>query len=222
LIGLFVSVLLMHSMTFPALADVPHGFVLRHPQLSVDLERYEAVAKLLPWHEGHIVDLGFDPSDLRLAEQVHGAFVAQVDARSPPMSVGADGLITDDPTIILGIYVADCGAIYLHDPVHGAIGLVHSGKKGTELGIIPNAIEAMQRAFGTDPRDLIVQLSPCIRPPAYEINFADEILHQCLTAGIARAHLHDIGLCTSQNLQRFYSYRVEKGRTGRMLALLGL
>jgi hypothetical protein len=79
----------------------------------------------------------------------------------------------------------------------------------------------MQQHFGTDPADLHVQLSPCIRPPAYEIDFAAQIRQQAQDAGVPAAQIHDTGLCTSLDLHRFYSYRMEKGRTGRMLALLG-
>jgi copper oxidase (laccase) domain-containing protein len=207
-------------MTFPALEPLRHRFVLRHPALPMDVERHEALTLLNPWHEEHLAALGFAPAAMRTAEQVHGTLVVQVDATSANVSAQADGLITDDPSIMLGIYVADCGAIYLHDTRRGAVGLVHSGKKGTELGIITRAIEAMCEAFGTVPTDLVIQLSPCIRPPAYEVDFAAEIVRQCRSAGVPESAVHDCGLCTSQDLGRFYSYRVEKGRTGRMLALL--
>lgn len=207
-------------MTFPALEPLRHRLVLRHPGLSMNVERHEALALLNPWHEEHLAALGFPPATMRTAEQVHGSLVVQVDATSVVLSAQADGLVTDDPSIVLGIYVADCGAIYLRDTRRGAIGLVHSGKKGTELGIVPRAIEAMHEAFGTEPSNLVIQLSPCIRPPAYEVDFAAEIVRQCRASGVSENAVHDCGLCTSQDLERFYSYRVEKGRTGRMLALL--
>ena len=207
-------------MTFPALRSLRHRFVQRHPQLGMDVERNEALARLAPWHEQHLAALGFPPGSMKTAEQVHGDGIARVDASSAALSTQVDGLITNDPSVVLGIYVADCSAIYLHDTRHGAVGLVHSGKKGTELGIVPRAVEAMRAAFGTQPSDLVVQLSPCIRPPSYEVDFAADILRQCRDAGVPESAVHDCGLCTSQDLGRFYSYRVEKGRTGRMLALL--
>jgi copper oxidase (laccase) domain-containing protein len=117
--------------------------------------------------------------------------------------------------------VADCGAVYLADPVTGGCGIVHSGKKGSEMGISGKAIELMQQHFGSRIEDIRVQLSPCIRPPAYEVDFVSQIRETCLNAGILPAHFADCGQCTSLDLQRFYSYRMEKGRTGRMLALLG-
>ena len=97
---------------------------------------------------------------------------------------------------------------------------MHSGKKGTELGVVSTAIETMAARFGSRASDLVIQLSPCIRPPHYEIDFAAEIVRQCRDLGVTA--VHDCGVCTACDLARYYSYRAEKGRTGRMLAFLGL
>src|ERR1043166_4691962 len=131
-----------------------------------------------------------------------------------------DGLITNRPKICLGIYVADCAAVYLADTRQRAIGLVHSGKKGTELGIVPAAIEKMRAQFGSEPRNLIAQISPCIRPPDYEVDFASEIRAQCRASGVEQTF--DCCLNTAADLERYYSYRIEQGKTGRLLALLAL
>jgi copper oxidase (laccase) domain-containing protein len=129
-------------------------------------------------------------------------------------------LITADRDVCLGIYVADCGPVYLADPVKRVIGLLHSGRKGTEQGITTVGIRRMAEEFGSAPEDLVVQLGPCIRPPLYEIDFAAEILRQAREAGVRQ--VHDCGVCTGQRVDRYYSYRVEKGRTGRMVAFLAL
>ncbi|MDB6117559.1 MAG: hypothetical protein JWO08_1340 [Verrucomicrobiaceae bacterium] len=208
-------------MTFPALSGLAHGFTLRHPTIDVDGERIEVLQRLEAWHSEFVQDLGFAPTALRTASQVHGRKVTIVGADSPTVTADADGLITNEPGILLGIYVADCGVVFLADHKNGALGLVHSGKKGTELGIVPHAIELMGEAFGSKPEDIIVQLGPCIRPPAYEVDFAADLRTQCLAAGVLPSHLNDCGICTSSDPQRYYSYRLEKGRTGRMLGLLG-
>jgi copper oxidase (laccase) domain-containing protein len=52
----------------------------------------------------------------------------------------------------LGVYVADCCAVYIVDQKRRPFGLVHSGRKGTELGVVPNAIKQMIDRFGSDPR----------------------------------------------------------------------
>ena len=65
-----------------------------------------------------------------------------------------------------------------------------------------------------------MQLSPCIRPPHYEVDFAAEIVRGCQERGVE--NIHDSGACTACDLEQYYSYRVEKGRTGRMLAFLAM
>ncbi|MGZ5024155.1 MAG: polyphenol oxidase family protein, partial [Chthoniobacterales bacterium] len=131
-----------------------------------------------------------------------------------------DGIVTNQRDVCLGVYVADCCALYLVDPIRNCIGLVHSGKKGTELQIAARAVALMQETFDSQPNELIVQLSPCIRPPHYEVDFAAEIVRQCRAAGVRQ--VYDCGVCTACDLERYYSYRLEKGKTGRMLALLAL
>jgi copper oxidase (laccase) domain-containing protein len=88
------------------------------------------------------------------------------------------------------------------------------------LAIAVEAVTQMRGGFGTNPSDLVVQLSPCIRPPHYEIDFAAEIVRQLRGLGVTQ--IHESGRCTACDLSRYYSYRAEKARTGRMLALLAL
>lgn len=211
-------------MTFPLLdplAGFRHRFTLRHPTIAVDAERAEVVQRLWDWHREQATEMGFDPQALCIAEQVHGAEVAVIDQVPAAPLAGVDGIITATPGMVIGIYVADCGPLYLADPVTGACGIVHSGKKGSELGIAAVAIRKMQDHYGSDPRDIRAQLGPCIRPPAYEVDFASQIRESCLAAGVLPAHYADCCICTSSDLQRYYSYRMEKGRTGRLLALMG-
>ena len=157
------------------------------------------------------------------AQQVHGsgvAVLAEGDAVPEGPIAGMDALVTDRRDVCLGIYVADCCAVYLVDPVRRVVGLAHSGKKGTEANIAAATVEAMQTRFGTRPQDVVAQLSPCIRPPWYEVDFAAQIVAQCRTLGLAR--VADGGVCTAANPEQYYSYRREKGQTGRMVALLAL
>lgn len=211
-------------MTFPLLESLPsfqHRFTLRHPTIEVDAERAEVVQRLWAWHLSQAEDMGFYPNQLCIAEQVHGRGVEVVSALQTSPISGVDGIITATPGLIIGIYVADCGAIYLADPKTGACGVLHSGKKGSELGIAAEGIRLMEEHFGSCPEDIRVQLAPCIRPPAYEVDFASQIRKSCLSAGVLPEHYADCGICTSSDFSRYYSYRIEKGRTGRMLALLG-
>ena len=210
---------------FPALSEMPeisHGFTLRVPGIEMSHDKAEALARLDRVHRTIRAEHGLSAMPFITAQQIHGNEIAVVNVSlsADKCFANCDGLITDQHGICLGIYVADCCAVYIVDPVRRAIGLVHSGKKGTESGVVPNAIKAMVAQFGSRASDLIVQLSPCIRPPHYEIDFAGEIVRQCREIGVASSH--DSGRCTACDLARYYSYRAEKGRTGRMLAFLSL
>jgi copper oxidase (laccase) domain-containing protein len=209
--------------SFPALAALPgviHGFTGRVPGIDVKVEREHALARLEKSHAEVRKALGLGDRIFITAQQVHGADVAAVDASTPSPVPNTDGLITADPRVCLGIYVADCCAVFLVEPERRVIGLLHSGRKGTEFGITRVAIERMVAEFHCDPAKFVVQLAPCIRPPHYEIDFAAEIVRQAREAGVRE--VHDCGICTGQNVERYYSYRIERGRTGRMLAKLAL
>jgi len=208
--------------TFPALCEVPwlrHGFIQRMPGLDVKTERSEALARLEEHQRETIAQIGLGKKKLIIAHQVHGNRVVRVDASDATPIADCDGLLTNDPNVALGVYTADCGAIFLVDPEHRAIGLLHSGKKGTELEILTNAISEMVARFDTQPAELIVQLAPCIRPPHYEIDFAAQIRSQAYAAGVK--HYVDCETSTATDRETYYSYRMELGKTGRLLSVLG-
>jgi copper oxidase (laccase) domain-containing protein len=210
---------------FPALGalpDVVHGFTLRVADIEMSHDKTEALARLDGVHREIRRRNGLGRAPFITAQQVHGERTSVINGPTTEDECfdSCDGLITNQRGVCLGIYVADCCAVYLADPVRNAIGLVHSGKKGTELGVVSNAIRSMAEHFGSRASDLIVQLSPCIRPPHYETDFAAEIVRQCRDLGVTA--VHDCGVCTACDLNRYYSYRAEKGRTGRMLAFLAL
>jgi hypothetical protein len=208
--------------TFPALgaiAGVRHGFTGRVAGLEVKADRELALRRLDASHAAARMASGLGNRVFITGEQVHGRAVATVDAATRAPVPLVDGLITADPGVCLGIYVADCCAVYLVDPRRRVAGLLHSGRRGSESGITGVAIERMRAEFGCDPADMTVQLSPCIRPPNYEVDFASMIVAQCREAGVGQ--VVDCGVCTATHLDRYYSYRAEKGKTGRMLAFLG-
>ncbi|MEI8313302.1 MAG: polyphenol oxidase family protein [Verrucomicrobiota bacterium] len=211
------------TSVFPALDAIPGiraVFTRRVRGLDVCVEREEALEKLNPHHLQARIDAGLGAMTFATAEQVHGNRVAEVSADPHFPIPNTDGLLTTVPGICLGIYVADCAAVFLADRLARGIALVHSGKKGTELGIAAIAAKALCAATGAAPSDLVAQISPCIRPPHYEIDFASEIFRQLTDFGIGEAR--DCGICTASNPDQYYSYRMEKGRTGRMLAMMAI
>ena len=218
---------------FPALSAITicrHVFTQRIPGIDVSHDKAEVVERLNAAHQEIRNATNLCDWPLFTAEQIHGNEIAVIDKVGPARRGAAflpvrefpacDGIITNQPGVALGIYVADCCAVYIVDPTTPAIGLVHSGRKGTELGVVAHAIKQMIERFGSDPAKMIVQLSPCIRPPHYDVDFASEIVRQCRAAGVQ--HVDDSGMCTACDLSRYYSYRSEKGKTGRMMAVLAL
>ena len=212
--------------TYPSLSSVTgltHGFICRNPEIDVKTDRDTAIKRLQPHYDSCFASLNISKDQLATGEQVHAADIAICGAKGPAAIhfPSTDGLVTNCVGQFMGIYVADCGAVFLVDPVNKACAAVHSGKKGSEMSIAVRAIETMQQHFGSRAGDLIVQLAPCIRPPDYEIDFAAMIRSDCLAAGIPDNQFFDCGISTATDLQRYYSYRIEKGETGRMLAVIG-
>lgn len=157
------------------------------------------------------------PVSMVSAEQVHGVGVVKVGQSDAGKVIPrADALITVEADLSLVVRVADCGPVWLHCAKTGAIGMVHSGRKGTELGIVPATIRKMKKEMGAEPARMMAFLGPCIRPPHYDVDFASEILRQLQQEGIAE--IVDSGLCTACDATRFYSYRKEQGKTGRHFA----
>lgn len=197
----------------------------RIPNLEILGDRTIAMEQLRPIHEKAVTDFAGGIEHWWRAEQVHGTEVAIVPGAATsdapdglPVVPEVDGLITNDVGVTLAIYVADCGPIWLADRKTGAIGLLHSGKKGTEGNILANALETMRLKYGTNPSDVTAVLGPCIRPPEYDVDFAAQIAQQAHASGIQ--NFHDLGENTGADLSRYYSYRIEKGITGRMMALI--
>jgi len=201
----------MDIETFPALerTGLRHGFSTRS---SGPLEKLETELNAT------FTAAGFPMVDAVHAEQPHGnraqAVYTPLGIRVPDV----DALATSVPRLPLVVRVADCGAVFFYDPAQQVIAVAHSGRRGTEGNIVAATIACLQSTYDTHPENLIVQLGPCIRPPHYEVDFAAEIERQARACGVRQ--YHDCGICTASHLDRYYSYRAEKGKTGRMWAVL--
>ncbi|MBR4108212.1 MAG: polyphenol oxidase family protein [Akkermansia sp.] len=198
-------------------------FITRIPGVSTTTDRNAVIAALTPTHESVLEEGGIAPKMLRRAQQVHGNRVALVGdiGCSYPVE-GVDGLYCGGKAdCCLGIYVADCAAIWIYDTVTQARALLHSGKQGTLQNIVASAMNSMRKSIGVEAQNCIAVISPCIRPPHYEVDIVSMIKEQLVQAGIKPENITDSGLDTAADTETFYSYRMEKGNTGRMLALFG-
>jgi polyphenol oxidase len=201
--------------------------------------------------------IGGTIEDWVVAEQVHGSAVGLVTKEHRGMGVrrhdeayrGVDALITNEPDLTLVVLAADCVPILFVDPVVRAIGVAHSGWKGTVAHIARNVVEHMKMHFGSNPANLHVVLGPSIRSCCYEVDsrVADAVveefsprfvrkrfgrdgkfmlsLQHCIMEDLARSgvplgQVQDVGLCTSCRWNLFYSHRREHGHTGRHLGAI--
>lgn len=105
------------------------------------------------------------------ARQPHAA---RVDVRAP-RSVGftlappADGHLTREPGVLLGVTVADCVPITLHAPGARVVGAVHAGWRSAAAGILERALHRLRDSFGVRPSDLDIHLGPSICGSCYEV-----------------------------------------------------
>lgn len=163
-----------------------------------------------------------------------------------------DGLITNEPGIVLSTFYADCVPLYFVDSVHRAIGLSHSGWRGTVGRMGQVTLEAMRREFGTKPEEVICAIGPSICQSCYEIsedvakefqkefpNYKKEILIDkgngkyqldlwrtneiiLLEAGVKPEHLAVTNICTCCNEKLLFSHRASHGKRGNLGAFLAL
>jgi YfiH family protein len=192
-----------------------------------------------------------DPDTLYDVWQVHSADVAYATAPRKPNVPHrqADAILTESADVTLLMRFADCVPILLYDPVRRVAGLVHSGWPGTVKRVARAAVEAMQGAFGSHPRDLLSVIGPSIGPAQYEIGLDVEeqvrdtfgrdaaALLPSANGGVQfdlwaanRLILEECGvrqielagICTVCHQEDWYSHRGEKGQTGRFGVLMGL
>lgn len=81
-----------------------------------------------------------------------------------------DGLVTDEKGVCLVCFFADCVPLYFVDREHGAIGLAHSGWRGTAACMGRHMVERMEQEFGTSPRQLVAAIGPSICQDCYEVS----------------------------------------------------
>ena len=121
--------------------------------------------------------LGFLPEDIVCSSQTHTANVRVMTEKDrgngvtrPGVYEDVDGMITDVPGVVLATFYADCVPLYFVDPVHRAVGLSHSGWRGTAAGIGRVTVRKMQETYGTRPADIRSAIGPSICQECYEVS----------------------------------------------------
>lgn len=201
--------------------------------------------------------LGKETGKFVFTDQTHTVNVRKVTAADAGKGLtrerdyrDVDGLITDEPGLVLSAFFADCVPLYFVDTVHHAIGLSHSGWRGTVRRMGAVTLEAMETAYGTQPKDVICAIGPSICQGCYEVSedvaeeFAKEFpgrereiladkgegkyrldLWRANTlvlksAGVLPEHIAMTDICTCCNGKLLFSHRASHGKRGNLGAFL--
>ena len=121
--------------------------------------------------------IGVEPNSLVFAAQTHTTNVRKVTAEDKGKGIvypldyqDVDGLITNESGICLTTFYADCVPLFFIDPVHKAIGLSHSGWRGTVGKMGQETLRRMREEYGTDAKDVIAAVGPSICQDCYEVS----------------------------------------------------
>jgi hypothetical protein len=189
--------------------------------------------------------LGIKPEQLAFSDQVHGTEALHV--RQPGYYPGYDAFMTSCPDTYLCVFTADCFPVLLHDAANRAIAAIHAGWKGTAGGIVVKTLEEMMRRFNSRPEEISAWIGTGISQDAYEVDvsvaehfpsahcmpsgtgndkfqldLAGANMKQLIDTGVLPARIECSTFCTFRDRDRFFSYRRDAGRTGRMASVIGI
>lgn len=197
----------------------------------------------------------YEPHQLLTVNQVHGDNVLVIDEENHDFThfqgVEADAIVTNQANLMLGIMVADCFPVLLHDPEHNVVAAIHVGWRGAAQNLIQKTIDSMVRFFKTDSEQLYAAIGAGIGVHSYEVDRpvrdqfvkASDLWTQVSTevtlgkwllnlkkccqlqlqnAGVAPKNMEAVRECTCCNKELFFSYRRDEGVTGRQLGFVAL
>lgn len=199
--------------------------------------------------------LGCRPEDMVASHQTHTTNIRKAGLEDRGKGItrprdyeDVDGLMTDVSGIVLVTYFADCVPLFFVDTEHRAIGLAHSGWRGTVAGMGGCMVRAMEAAYGTKPEELCVAIGPSICAGCYEVgedvagqfggfpgvvtpgrvrgkyqlNLWEANRQNLLAAGVRNEKIAVTDICTCCNDGYLFSHRASHGKRGNMGAFLGL
>jgi len=195
--------------------------------------------------------LGIDHERLIAAKQIHGITVccAQEEnagrgAKSAATAFEAtDAFITNTKNLPLSVFTADCLSVFLYDPVKSVAGIVHAGWRGAKEGIAAKTILMMYQRYNSAPQDILAGFGPCLKKCCYEVGaeFSGHFSYgldkvgssfyldlpainkkQLLEAGLKEENIDSDNDCTACCNDRYFSFRKEKEKAGRMMSVIML
>lgn len=162
-----------------------------------------------------------------------------------------DGLITDEPGVVLCTQYADCVPLFFTDPVRRVVATSHAGWRGTAAGIGAVTVERMVSDYGCRREDILAGIAPSIGKCCFEVDtpvfdafcrvpvFDDGCFtphpndkfyidlwevnrRHLLNAGIRPEHITVTDLCTKCHPDLFWSHRVTGDARGSLAAFIGI
>ena len=245
------------------LLNCPHCFSTRqggvsegiYESLNLGANRGDFPAAVLENYHRLGAEVGFKTENLVFTQQIHEDSIRLVTSENRgeglyrPVIMSCDGLITQDKDVALTIFTADCTPVLLYDPISQSIGAVHAGWRGTALGIVEKAVEAMISNFDCDPANITAAIGPCISRCCFETT--DDVPCAMLDAlgddakafimpvkqkfmvdlkglnalWLHRAGVHNIDItqdCTCCDPQRFWTHRKTGNQRGSLASIIQL
>lgn len=257
----------LEYLTFPLLEEtgiVRHLFTTRlggvsrgeFSTMNLSTSRGDSEESVLENYRRIAGVLGCQVEDMTASHQTHTTNIRIITAEDRGKGIlrerdyeDVDGMITNEAGVVLVTYYADCVPLYFVDPVHRAIGLAHSGWRGTVGGMGECMVKAMGEAFGSRPEELIAAIGPSICRDCYEVS--EDVAEQFLNrfgevavpgrqpgkyqldlwlanekilkrSGILERHIAVTDICTCHNSEYLFSHRASNGRRGNLGAFLML
>jgi len=187
--------------------------------------------------------LGVDPERLVFPEQVHSDTVMIVN--QPGRVPACDALVTNTPQLFLTVQTADCFPVFFYDPVRQAVGLAHSGWRGTAGNIAGKTVDIMRQHCGSEPSDIRAAVGAGVQQSCYQVDektaahfhekylipdgpghflldLLSAITDQLQERGILLQSIEADKTCTHCAESLYYSHRRDNNRSGRMMAVIGI
>lgn len=190
-----------------------------------------------------------------MVNQCHGTDILVIDEPNADYAhfhkLACDGIITNQPQVMIAVGVADCLPILMLDPVKKVIAALHAGWKGTAGNIAAKGVESLANIFNSQKSDILVSLGPAIGPCCYEVDepvkqaftgsgvewsncataaengkwrldLAAANQEQLLAIGLPVKNIETAGKCVCCQHDWFFSYRRDGGETGRQAGFIML
>lgn len=191
--------------------------------------------------------MGVSVENLVFSQQVHDTSVVRVEKPGRYLKK-IDGMVTDTPGLVLTTSYADCVPLFFADPIKKAIGLSHSGWRGTCGEIGKATVKKMQEEFGSLPSDILAVIGPSICGSCYEVSqevaqkFPVEAIWQkkdsskdkyqldlwkanqlvLKGAGLKEENIYVSGVCTCCNSNVLFSHRASGGKRGNLNGFISI